>query len=159
MFGTGFDPLSFIVVIVNISEKWMQLKSGKVKRWPTTTRLLALFILLYAIADISVLQVYCGNDALGIPPDHHMSALAEGRDAHNDKRCRNSDAAECQKLPDNHDYDHQHQCFYWQQVGVGFYAFDPGSIAELDKTQLPVSCENLLSNSCLSYLFRPPKTL
>lgn len=31
-------------------------------------RLLAVFFVLYAIADISVLQQYCGNEALGIPP-------------------------------------------------------------------------------------------
>jgi len=30
--------------------------------------LLAAFFVLYAILDISVLQAYCGNEALGIPP-------------------------------------------------------------------------------------------
>lgn len=30
--------------------------------------ILAAFFVLYAVLDISVLQAYCGNEALGIPP-------------------------------------------------------------------------------------------
>lgn len=32
------------------------------------SRLLALLFVIYAFADISVLQAYCGNEAVGIPP-------------------------------------------------------------------------------------------
>jgi len=32
------------------------------------SRLLALFFVLYAGADITVLQAYCGNEMVGIPP-------------------------------------------------------------------------------------------
>lgn len=32
-----------------------------------TARILAVFLVLYALADVSVLQEYCGNENLGIP--------------------------------------------------------------------------------------------
>ncbi len=35
------------------------------------TKFLAAFFVLYALADVSVLQAYCGNESLGIPPADH----------------------------------------------------------------------------------------
>ena len=38
-------------------------------KWKRTiSRVLALFFVIYACADITVLQVYCGNEMVGIPP-------------------------------------------------------------------------------------------
>lgn len=34
----------------------------------TISRVLALFFVLYVFADITVLQAYCGNEMVGIPP-------------------------------------------------------------------------------------------
>ncbi len=42
------------------------------------TRFLALFLLLYVAADISVLQQYCGNEVVGIPPASQSSLNAGG---------------------------------------------------------------------------------
>lgn len=36
-------------------------------------RLVALLFVVYALADVTVLQAYCGNEAVGIPPAHHIS--------------------------------------------------------------------------------------
>lgn len=35
--------------------------------------LVAFLFVIYAIADVSVLRAYCGNEALGIPPAHHVA--------------------------------------------------------------------------------------
>lgn len=37
------------------------------------TRLAALLFVVYALADVTVLQAYCGNEAIGIPPAHYLS--------------------------------------------------------------------------------------
>lgn len=123
-----------------------------------STRLLALFILLYAVADVSVLQVYCGNEALGIPPDHHMSDLGHDLAQLTDNPCSDADQADCQQVPDDHDYDHRHQCFGWQQVVVAFYSFELGSAAKFTRVHPPVFYQDLHTNSALSHLFRPPRT-
>ncbi len=120
-------------------------------------RFTALFILLYAIADVSVLQVYCGNEALGIPPEHHITDLGHHLDRPNEAPCDANDA-DCHQIPDDHDYDHQHQCFCWQNVVLAFVSFDLGLATELAEANPPVFFENLHSNSALSHLFRPPRT-
>lgn len=35
-------------------------------------KVLAAFLILYALADVSVLQAYCGNEAIGMPPADHL---------------------------------------------------------------------------------------
>lgn len=41
-------------------------------------KFLAAFFVLYALLDISVLQVYCGNEAIGIPPAAVLATLETG---------------------------------------------------------------------------------
>lgn len=36
-------------------------------------RLVALLFVVYALADVTVLQAYCGNEAVGIPPANYIS--------------------------------------------------------------------------------------
>ncbi|MBE7516658.1 MAG: hypothetical protein HS105_08645 [Chloracidobacterium sp.] len=48
---------------------------------PTAVRLLAVFFVLYVLADVSVLQLYCGNEALGIPPADHIAVLSDTADS------------------------------------------------------------------------------
>lgn len=36
-------------------------------------KLVAVFFVVYALADVTVLQAYCGNESVGIPPAHHLS--------------------------------------------------------------------------------------
>lgn len=43
---------------------------------------MAAFFITYALADVSVLQAYCGNETLGIPPaDHVASTESDQNDA------------------------------------------------------------------------------
>lgn len=39
----------------------------------TAVKALAVFFVLYALAEVSVLQAYCGNENVGIPPTIHIS--------------------------------------------------------------------------------------
>ena len=129
-------------------------RKNKAKNW---TRILALFFLLYALSDVSVLQVYSGNEALGIPPDHHMSDTGHQLPRSSVTPC-SVDQSDCQQTPDHPDYDHQHQSFCWQQAGVAFYSFDLESAVKLVNAQQTIFSEELHSHSAISSLFRPPRT-
>ena len=122
------------------------------------TRLAALFFVMYALSDVSVLQVYCGNEAIGIPPAHHSSKQADDsiRDGH--RTCSTSESFDCRQTPDDHEYDHQHECFCWQQVVVGYYMLSPGRLAELEETRPPIFYRDPHSDSAISHFFRPPRT-
>lgn len=122
------------------------------------TQLLALFILVYAMADVSVLQAFCGNESLGIPPDHHSASLTNDSAQSGHETCSESKKAECQRLPDDEDYDHSHQCFCWQQIVVGSFRFDSALITELIETCRPSSHENKRPDSDLQTFFRPPRS-
>ncbi len=122
-------------------------------------RLLAVLFVLYALADVSVLQEYCGNENLGIPPAHHSLEQTNNSIKGEQETCTESKKADCRQSPDNQDYDHHHECFCWQQVSVGFSLFNPPLVTNLQKTQPPVYYENKYSNSDLSGFFRPPQTL
>lgn len=47
-------------------------------------RVLAVFFVIYAFADITVLQAYCGNESIGTPPAHHYEPQTDhcDRDSH-----------------------------------------------------------------------------
>jgi hypothetical protein len=134
----------------------MKLETRKktAKNW---TRILSLFFLLYALSDVSVLQVYCGNEALGIPPDHHISDSGHHASETRDAPCKAGQSS-CKNIPNDHDYDHQHQCFCWQQATVPYYSFELSSAAKIAAEPPTVFHEVRHTNSAISYLFRPPKT-
>ncbi len=128
-------------------------KKSKAK---TFTRILALFFLVYALSDVSVLQVYCGNEALGIPPDHHMLDSGHRTMRQNESTC-SAAPADCDEVPGGSDYDHQHQCFNWQQAGVAYYTFEQTPVVKITAAQPALFLEERHSNSAIFYLFRPPK--
>ena len=121
-------------------------------------RTVAVFFVMYALADVTVLQVYCGNEFVGVPPEHH-SSHHKSEFAHVPaEACSDSDQVGCQQAPDDHGYDHSHQCFYWQQVGVESYNFNPGLIATVHRSKLPASYDDSPTSFGVSCLFRPPRT-
>lgn len=122
------------------------------------TRILAVFFVLYALADVTALQAYCGNEMVGIPPAHHSVESTNNSIQSEQETCTESKKADCQQSPDNQDYDHHHECFCWHQVIVGFFLFNSTLFTELPKTLSPVFYENKYSNSDLSGFFRPPQT-
>ena len=120
-------------------------------------RLVALPFVIYALADVTILQAYCGNEAIGIPPDHHMSDSGRHLDRSDDSPC-SAEQADCQQVPRDHEYDHQHHCFAWHLVVVAFHGFELGSTDKLSKAKLPLFHQDVHSDSALSHLFRPPRT-
>ena len=122
------------------------------------TSLAAVFFVIYALADVSILQIYCGSEALGIPPDHHMVGIARHLAQSSETPCA-VDHADCQQPPEDHEYDHQHQCFCWQNVVVvAFVNFDFGTVVKSPVPELPFSSEDVHTYSVLSDHFRPPRT-
>jgi hypothetical protein len=157
--NSSFDRSSKLVLSIktNLNLAFLYENKIKVRSWSTVTRFLALFILVYAVADISVLQVYCGNESLGIPPEHHAVSISHVND-HSADICEVNDQFGCEQPTDDHDYDHRHQCFCWQQVVVAFVSFDLGSVTKFTRVHPPVFYEDLHSDSAPTHLFRPPRT-
>ena len=125
---------------------------------PRATQLLALFILLYALADVSVLQAYCGNESIGIPPDHHSVSLTNDSAQSGHETCRESIKAACQQSPDDQDYNHHHLCFCSHQTVIGSFRFNSALTTKLIDTSCPSSHENKRPDSGLSTLFHPPRS-
>ena len=61
-------------MVVNRSKSQIRLRNK-------LTSLVAFLFVLYAVADVSVLQAYCGNEAVGIPPAHHFTKTARDPDS------------------------------------------------------------------------------
>lgn len=119
--------------------------------------LTALLFVIYALADVSILQVYCGNEALGIPPAHHSASQEGLRYSIQPEVNSVSDGAESPKVPDDHEYDHQHECFCWQQVVVGFYFFDTIRLSAERENRTLVFHDAQHTDSDLSLHLRPPQ--
>lgn len=129
------------------------------KKWRhKLTSLVALFFVVYALADVSILQVYCGNEAVGIPPLHHSAAQADHIISGEQHTCSAFADSDCKQIPDDHEYDHQHECFCSQHAVVGFYFLGPSTASVFVNSGPPVFYESTHSISSLTHLFRPPQT-
>lgn len=122
------------------------------------TSLVAFLFVIYAVADVSVLQAYCGNEMLGIPPAHHVSE--EGESAASSTQHGNyvtSADSELPQSPDEHDYDHQHECFCWHQTVVGSYRFSHRKVTEKSQSQSLDIHTSRHKDTDLNSHFRPPQ--
>jgi len=123
------------------------------------TSLVALLFVLYAIADVSVLQAYCGNEALGIPPAHHVSESPNSTSHADQANYFISADHHQQQSDDEHDYDHQHECFCWHQTVVGSYFLTQREDAFDSSSRLPAFRSSGHKNSDLDRNLRPPQIL
>lgn len=122
------------------------------------TSLVAFLFVIYAVADVSVLQAYCGNEALGIPPAHHIienvnsvfSVEQEDYIISADRQQRQSD--------DEHEYDHPHECFCWHQTVVTSYCLIQRKVTVNSISQLPAFRASRHQNSDLDLNLRPPQS-
>lgn len=121
--------------------------------------LVAFLFVIYAIADVSVLQAYCGNEALGIPPAHHVAEKADqvSSDDH-DSYVVSAGHHEGQS-DDEHEYDHQHECFCWHQTVVSSYFLTKPQVPQHSGYRLPAFHSAGHKNSDLDNNLRPPQTL
>lgn len=123
------------------------------------TSCVAFLFVIYAIADVSVLQAYCGNEALGIPPAHHVSENADTTLSVEQANYFISSDHHDGQSDDEHEYDHQHECFCWHQTVVGSYFLTKSESALLSSSRLPAFRSSGHKNSDLDHNLRPPQTL
>lgn len=122
---------------------------------------LALFFVMYALADISFLQVYCGNESIGIPPQHHIADRNDDISTKKNNRDRASVIAK-----DHHDrsgtdrnYDHRHDCFSWHQTIVSAFILTTRNAVEDSTSRLPQHFPSGYKNSNPDPNLRPPQTV
>lgn len=121
--------------------------------------LVAFLFVIYAIADVSVLQAYCGNEALGIPPAHHIAEKADDVSAaEHDTYFVSADHHNGQS-EDEHEYDHQHECFCWHQTVVSSYFLTKREVTQHSGSRLPAFQSSGHKNSDLDNNLRPPQSL
>lgn len=124
--------------------------------------LVALLFVVYALADITVLQAYCGNEAVGIPPAHHLSKTARDPDSRSATKSiqtrLQSDGEPRQGNDPTQDCDDD-TCFCCcSHVVTGYFAIPstkPTNKIEFSQSDTYVG---RYSNSSLTQLFRPPRT-
>lgn len=124
------------------------------------TSLAALLFVIYALADVSVLQAYCGNEAVGIPSAHHVSnserekgkenqKFASGR-SESDEKSRQNDVPS-QDCPDE-------ACFCCcSHVIPGFFVLPSTKITCISRECRQDSYTSGYATSSLTYFFRPPR--
>ncbi len=112
----------------------------------------AILFVMYAFADISVLQAYCGNEAVGIPPAHHLS---QDIHQHSFETEHNEDS---EHHNDTEQGNHEHLSFCSSNIMFDSFIFEfsPVVFTEIN-TQHSITYENKHSNTGLHYLFRPPR--
>lgn len=133
-------------------------KKSKRLNWRCGFFRVAVFLfVVYALADSTVLQAYCGNEALGIPAAHHIkppkvekiaSVQAIQTDSH--------------QSPTDHDSEKpcEDDCLSGcSHLIVGSFFIDIADpLAYSQKISTPVTYESKYSHSNVAYLFRPPRT-
>ena len=129
---------------------------SQIKLTNRVTSLVAFLFVIYALADVSVLQIYCGNEALGIPPSHHVTDdvnLASYAELGNFVTVADSDRP---RSPE-HEYDHQHECFCWHQTLVVSYRFSHSKVTAKSQSQSPDIHTSRHKATDLDIHFRPPQ--
>ncbi len=119
----------------------------------------SLLFVIYAFADITVLQAYCGNEAIGIPPSHHLSAQNnEIRKVDTIVSVNDQNYSQPSNQEDNQDCDDD-CCFCCSShITLGYFAFQPRTPTFVKNNSQPsISFENKHSYSALNSLFRPPR--
>ncbi|MCB1024680.1 MAG: hypothetical protein KDB79_09835 [Acidobacteria bacterium] len=122
----------------------------------------ALFIVVFALADVSFLQAYHGNESMGIPPAHHTGQENDCPEELNQKKTiqTNSDAT----FFTNHDHNSEKDCSdegeclaSCSHIVVGCFVFESFVCCETPLSQNSLHRENTTPKSELSAIFRPPQ--
>jgi hypothetical protein len=127
------------------------------------TQVIALLFVLYAFADVTVLQAYCGNEAVGIPPAHHFAK--ESKTLVQDKK---ENSVESDQSNFHQPQDGQNEvpakncddddCFCCCSHAIaGYFSMAPAPLANTRISSGVISFENKHPNSDVTHLFRPPR--
>lgn len=123
----------------------------------------ALFIIVFALADVSILQAYHGNESMGIPPSHHTAQENDCPDELTQMRTdqTNSDTA----FFTNHDHNSEQDCSgegeclaSCSHIVVGYFVFEPFIYSETPLSQNSLHREDTTPKSEPTSIFRPPQT-
>lgn len=131
-------------------------------KWQRTiSRVLALFFVLYALADITVLQVYCGNEMVGIPPYAQQIQIKQKIKKANSLTVAVADSSSSSRQEQTPDLPvSEESCFCCcSHTTIGFNSIQ-SVVREILPTKQSKSnfAENRLkSNSHLPQLYQPPK--
>jgi hypothetical protein len=128
-----------------------------------TINIVALFFIVFALADVSVLQAYHGNELVGIPAEHHNvqdnDCIAEKTqlNSSHDKQTRIS--AHNQHNNSNEDCSGEGECLAGcSHIIVSYFVFNPCLQYEIIKPQPTSFHENTIPKSEPTAIFHPPKT-
>jgi hypothetical protein len=138
-----------------------QLLGEKAKRM--AVYLVALFLMLYVMADVSVLQAIHGSEIAGIPPAHHATEnpretpeeLSLAPNNEHGAGLSNSDS----RNNSNEDCSDADNCLAsCSHIIVSYFVFANHSGAEIKQLQDTFFRENMTPKSEPSDVFHPPET-
>jgi hypothetical protein len=124
------------------------------------SRLLVFLFVLYALAEVSLLQTYCGNESIGIPPAHHFNSASLVSKA-NPNDPAEMKSADDPGLPTDRESNEScnDECLgSCGHMMVGLFFFEPASFTYSVRYSTTAHYENKYSNSNLTHLLRPPQS-
>lgn len=137
-------------------------KSKKQFNWKRSLyRFIALFFIIYAFADMTVLQEYCGNEALGIPPyAQQLQAKKRQLDLSSQSEVGSviSQVSHSEQTPDEPvSFEECFCCCSHTTIGFNLIKSVVRENAPIKQSEPNFSNHNLRSDSHLVQLYQPPK--
>ncbi len=131
-------------------------------KWKRTiSRLIALFFVLYAFADITILQVYCGNEMVGIPPYAQQIQIKQKSQKTNRSTIAAADSSSSSRQEQMPDLPvSEESCFCCcSHSTIGFNSIESVApeILPTKQSKSNFSVNRRKSNSHLPQFFQPPK--
>ena len=124
---------------------------------------LALFFVIFALAEVSVLQAFCGNEALGIPPTHH----SEQKQDCEDEIFLNAEYESNSEIPfvTNHNHNSEKDCpgeveclANCSHIIVSYFGFHTNIFKVNNTIHNPNSYEITTPQSEPTDIFHPPQS-
>ena len=142
----------------------MTSKTIRTKFKRTAIKLIAVFFVVYALAEVSVLQAYCGNESLGIPPASHLKRAQRNAGSEQKIAAKAAPERNDNEVKPDHDTDAPCEgdeeclgCCSHVVLAFNFLGFDRK--ADFAGGQLDLPYTDRLITSDLAPLFHPPKTV
>ena len=125
--------------------------------------LVALFFVLYVLADVSVLQAVHGSEVMGIPPAHHSADMSGNKPGEVSRESDRKDQLSFSKADEhgdaNEDCNDDDNCLAGcSHIVVSYFVFASRSTVEIKQNQNILRHENTIPMSEPSDIFHPPKT-
>ncbi len=124
----------------------------------------ALFFVVFALAEVSILQAFCGNEAVGIPPSHHITQETEDCPVELTKNDFNHENSKSPSVT-SHNHDTDEDCFgeteclgCCSHVTISQFVFHQYVALNFKNIPNILFYENNIPKSELTSVFRPPQT-